>query len=151
VVAKGKRPQERNSCTTYHFTVLGFTTASGEPVMCAVVLAAKQLTTLEAYGFNCLVTTSLEPKLWKKQLEKTNTRMFVNTFPPLVQHASSKGKKGRVLYAVQRTVRSPVPSLRICLKPLICQVYLLTAPGFPTPSCCATSMAVTLNRPSFST
>jgi hypothetical protein len=35
------RPQQRAATKDAHFTVLGFTAASGEPVMCAIIFAAK--------------------------------------------------------------------------------------------------------------
>ena len=37
------RPQIKAACKDTQFTILGFTTASGEPVMCDVIFAAKEL------------------------------------------------------------------------------------------------------------
>jgi hypothetical protein len=39
-----------------HFTMLGFTMASGEAVMCCIIFAASQLDSLWAQGFNPLAT-----------------------------------------------------------------------------------------------
>jgi hypothetical protein len=39
----GGRPQERANTKGAHFTVLGFTTASGELIMCSIIFAAKEL------------------------------------------------------------------------------------------------------------
>jgi hypothetical protein len=40
---KGSRPQQRSSTQDAHFTVLGFTAATGEAVLCAIIFAAKEL------------------------------------------------------------------------------------------------------------
>ena len=40
---KNGRPQQRSATKDAHFTVLGFTAATGEPVMCAIIFAAKEL------------------------------------------------------------------------------------------------------------
>jgi hypothetical protein len=61
IVSRGTRSQEWSSYSVCHFTVLGFTAASGEPAMCAVIVAAKRLTGIEASGFNPLSTDMDEP------------------------------------------------------------------------------------------
>ena len=38
-----QRPQVRAATKDSHFTVLGFTTATGIPLMCAIIFAAKEL------------------------------------------------------------------------------------------------------------
>lgn len=43
LVLNKERPLQRSACKDSHFTVLGFTTASGEAVMCAIVFAAQEL------------------------------------------------------------------------------------------------------------
>ena len=40
---KGERPQQRSAHKDAHFTVLGFTAANGNPIMCAIIFAAKTL------------------------------------------------------------------------------------------------------------
>ena len=37
------RPQIKSVCKDTHFTILGFTATSGEPVMCTIIFAAKEL------------------------------------------------------------------------------------------------------------
>ena len=37
------RPQLRSASKDSHFTVLGFTAANGQPVMCAIIFAAKEM------------------------------------------------------------------------------------------------------------
>jgi hypothetical protein len=54
VLARGTQPQELNAYNYFHFTVLGFTAANGAPVMCCVIVIAKNLTTFEASGINYL-------------------------------------------------------------------------------------------------
>jgi hypothetical protein len=46
------RPQIRAATRDSHFTVLGFTAANGEPVMCAVIFSAKSLCEEWVIGFN---------------------------------------------------------------------------------------------------
>ena len=46
------RPQVRAATKDSHFTVLGFTTASGLPVMCGIIFAAKEMDESWALGFN---------------------------------------------------------------------------------------------------
>jgi hypothetical protein len=43
IVTRGTVPKESAATNSTHFTLLGFTTATGEPVMCAVIIAAKTL------------------------------------------------------------------------------------------------------------
>jgi hypothetical protein len=49
---KQSRPQQRAATKDIHFTVLGFTAATGEPVMCAVTFAAKTLQKKWKLGFD---------------------------------------------------------------------------------------------------
>jgi hypothetical protein len=67
IVTRGTRSQERSSYRDCHFTVLGFTAALGEPMMCAVIVAAKKLTAIEASGFNPLSTGMDEPRTLKEK------------------------------------------------------------------------------------
>jgi hypothetical protein len=53
VTRKGWRAHQQNSFTDCHYTTLGFTAATGEPVMCAVIIAADRLKDHEKIGFNC--------------------------------------------------------------------------------------------------
>jgi hypothetical protein len=46
------RPQVKVSTKDSHFTVLGFTAASGEPVMCAIIFSAKEMCESWVLGFN---------------------------------------------------------------------------------------------------
>jgi len=48
----GGRPQQRSNTKDAHFTVLGFTTASGEAVMCAIIFAAKEMDPLWVQGLD---------------------------------------------------------------------------------------------------
>jgi hypothetical protein len=54
MVASEMRSQVRNSFKDNHFTVLGFTTATGYPVMCAIIIAASKLKVTDVTGFNHL-------------------------------------------------------------------------------------------------
>lgn len=49
---KQSRPQQRAATKDTHFTVLGFTAATGEPVMCAIIFAAKALQEQWKLGFD---------------------------------------------------------------------------------------------------
>ena len=46
------RPQHRIGTKDSHFTVLGFTSASGEPLMCAIIFAAKCMDRAWALGLD---------------------------------------------------------------------------------------------------
>jgi hypothetical protein len=50
---KGWRAQQQNSFTGCHYTPLGFTAATGEPVMCSFTSAADRLKDHDKLGFNC--------------------------------------------------------------------------------------------------
>ena len=54
MVANDMRAQVRNSFKDNHFTVLGFTAATGEAVMCAIIIAASKLKVTDVTGFNPL-------------------------------------------------------------------------------------------------
>jgi hypothetical protein len=55
MVAKDMRAQVRNSFKDNHLTVLGFTSADGRVVMCAIIIAASKLKLTDVTGFNpCL-------------------------------------------------------------------------------------------------
>jgi hypothetical protein len=56
------RPQERASTKDAHFTVLGFTTSSGEPVMCVIIFAAKSLRDEWRTGFDPLAKWIGDPE-----------------------------------------------------------------------------------------
>jgi hypothetical protein len=81
-----------------------FTTAIGEHGMCAVVVAARRLTALEACGFNLLSDDFLGPETPEEKWEKINTSLVETAYSPWVQNMSSKEKKCCVLLAVRRTV-----------------------------------------------
>jgi hypothetical protein len=53
VTRKGVRPQQQNIFTDSHFTTLGRTTATGEPIMCMVIMKGAP-GPLEKIGYNCL-------------------------------------------------------------------------------------------------
>jgi hypothetical protein len=55
------RPQQRAATKDAHFTVLGFTAASGEPVMCAVIFAAKTFRDEWRTGFDPFAAWVGEP------------------------------------------------------------------------------------------
>ena len=46
------RPQIKAATKDSHFTVLGFTAATGEPVMCAIIFSAKEMCTSWVLGLN---------------------------------------------------------------------------------------------------
>lgn len=50
--AANSRPQACAATKDSHFTVLGFTTATGHPLMCAIIFAAKELEYSWALGFD---------------------------------------------------------------------------------------------------
>ncbi len=50
--SSGGRPQQRANTKDAHFTVLGFTTASGNAVMCCIIFAAKELDPLWVQGLD---------------------------------------------------------------------------------------------------
>ena len=43
VLGAAARPQQKCAQKDAHFTVLGFTASTGEPLMCAIIFAAKEL------------------------------------------------------------------------------------------------------------
>jgi hypothetical protein len=49
------RPQQRAATKDCHFTVLGFTAANGEPIMCAIIFAAKSMKQEWTLGFDPFV------------------------------------------------------------------------------------------------
>ena len=49
---KSGRPQQRAATKDSHFTVLGFTAADGNPLMCAIIFAAKSLREEWVMGFD---------------------------------------------------------------------------------------------------
>jgi hypothetical protein len=73
-VARDKRPQERNPYSDCHFTVLGFTTRNGVPIMCAVIAASRQSTALEVSGINYLSDNLLEPGILEENVTKDEDR-----------------------------------------------------------------------------
>jgi hypothetical protein len=52
VCEAGARPQVRAATKYSHFLVLGFTTATGMPLMCAIIFAAKELEESWVLGFD---------------------------------------------------------------------------------------------------
>jgi hypothetical protein len=53
VTGSGWRAQKQNSFTDCHYTTPGFTAVTGEPIMCAIIIAADKLKSHEKLGFNC--------------------------------------------------------------------------------------------------
>ncbi len=53
---KDARPQQRAAVKDSHFTVLGFTAASGEPLMCSIIFSSKHMKDEWRLGFNPFVT-----------------------------------------------------------------------------------------------
>ena len=52
---KDGRPQQRAATKDCHFTVLGFTAASGDPIMCAIIFASKTMKQEWVLGFDPFV------------------------------------------------------------------------------------------------
>jgi len=52
---KDGRPQQRAATKDCHFTILGFTAASGDPIMCAIIFAAKTMKSEWVLGFDPFV------------------------------------------------------------------------------------------------
>jgi hypothetical protein len=52
--SKDVQPQQRASTKDTHFTVLGFTAANGDPLLCAMIIAAKTLKEEWIMGFDPL-------------------------------------------------------------------------------------------------
>jgi hypothetical protein len=82
-VERGIRRQEQNSYTECHFTVLGFTAANGDPVMCAVIVAAKHLTAFEACGINYLSVDFLQPESLEQKTTQTEYSHGCDSFYPM--------------------------------------------------------------------
>jgi len=53
--SKDGRPQNRAATKDAHFTVLGFTAATGEPLMCAIIFSGKTMKDEWRLGFNPFV------------------------------------------------------------------------------------------------
>jgi len=53
--SKDGRPQQRAATKDAHFTVLGFTAATGEPLMCAIIFSGKQMKDEWRLGFDPFV------------------------------------------------------------------------------------------------
>jgi hypothetical protein len=54
VVAADMRAKVRNLFKDNHFTFFGFTAAKGDPVMCAIIIAASKLKVTDVTGVNHL-------------------------------------------------------------------------------------------------
>ena len=52
LILNDKRTQQRSACKDMHLTILGFTTASGDPVMCSIIFAAQDLDPAWALGLD---------------------------------------------------------------------------------------------------
>ena len=70
------RPQIKAATKDSHFTVLGFTAATGEPVMCAVIFAAKELRNDWVLGYN-----GCAPWIGNEADADANTGGFDKRFP----------------------------------------------------------------------
>jgi len=79
------RPQQRTATKDAHFTVLGFTTASGMPLMCAIIFAAAELKPEWASGFD----SSAE---WIGEENETERNMGEGKVFPLGPAFSYNGK-----------------------------------------------------------
>jgi hypothetical protein len=52
VCSAGGQPQQKANMKDAHFTVLGFNAASGEPIMCCIMFACKELEPMMVQGLN---------------------------------------------------------------------------------------------------
>jgi hypothetical protein len=66
VTGKGWWEKHQNPFTECHYTTLGFTATTGEPVMCAIIIAADRLKYHEKLGFNCC------SRDWKEGMDNWN-------------------------------------------------------------------------------
>ncbi len=90
------RPQNRAATKDAHFTVLGFTVATGEPLLCAIIFAAKTLKQEWVTGFDPFAEW-----VWKKTLSKTVAMVDLIL---LAQAVLSEGKRFLVSAATLRVV-----------------------------------------------
>jgi len=70
---KGERPQQRSAHKDAHFTVLGFTAANGNPIMCAIIFAAKTLEDEWVLGLHTVVPLKMEVSQQSYLLECLHT------------------------------------------------------------------------------
>jgi len=52
ICSAGGRPQQRANMKDAHFTVLGFTSATGQPLMCSIIFACKELEPIMVQGLD---------------------------------------------------------------------------------------------------
>jgi len=88
IVTRGTVPKESAATNSTHFTLLGFTAAMGEPVMCVVIIAAKTLRPEVITGLDILAPKEGDEE--DPDFAKKNSgpgKMY-----PLVQHVRSGEK-----------------------------------------------------------
>ena len=52
LVTKGTKARSKSATTDSHFTLLEFTAATGEPIMCAIILAAEKIEAWWEMGYD---------------------------------------------------------------------------------------------------
>ena len=107
-----------------HFTVLGFTAATGEPVMCAIIFAAKHLCESWVLGFNAAAEWIGDKKICEAILEVLTRYIFVDRSVPSMESRSRPSVVAPRMEASQRSY-----SLRCSLR-WIDQEFLIEAMGF---------------------
>jgi hypothetical protein len=80
-------PQVKASTKDSHFTVLGFMAATGEPVMCAIIFAAKHLCESWVLGFNAAAEW-IGDKNCKAILEVLTRNILADQSVPLMKSRS---------------------------------------------------------------
>jgi hypothetical protein len=75
IVGRGTVPKESATTNDNHFTILGFTSASGEPVMCGVIIEGSKIRSYIVTGMD-IFATKIGDELDEDFIEKT--RALVN-------------------------------------------------------------------------
>ena len=114
VCERGTVPRQQASNTDIHFTCLGFTNASGEAVMCGVIIGGSTMSADQVLGFDILAGTQSEIEKWAKILKDddafnqnmTTSHMFPGgptcyvgdkVIPPFVTCSPSGGITSQIL------------------------------------------------------
>ena len=118
------RPQVKAGTKDSHFTVLGFTAATGEPVMCAIIFAAKHLCESWVLGFNAAAEWIGDKKICEAILEVLTRDILVDRSVPSMESRSRPSVVAPRMEASQRSY-----SLRCSLR-WIDQEFLIEAMGF---------------------
>ena len=98
---KGERPQQRSAHKYAHFTVLGFTAANGNPIMCAIIFAAKTLEDEWVLGLdpfaewvgdenNLLANNGKKKRYRKDQCAQLMESTYLHTVVPLKMEVSQQ-------------------------------------------------------------